>query len=61
MTQSHQLIIIISIVFTIILVGTLSLSVNNMRDHLTQQLELHAQNTVSSIGLCRTYMFLSNI
>jgi len=51
MTLSKQLIIIISIVFAILFVGTLTVSINNMRTYLTQQLESHAQDTASSLGL----------
>lgn len=44
MTLSRQL-IIISIVFAILFGATLTVSINNMHDYLTQQLELHAQDT----------------
>lgn len=54
MTLSKQLIIIISIVFAILFVGTLAVSINNMRAYLTQQLESHAQDTASSLGLSLT-------
>ena len=57
MTLSKQLIIIISIVFAILFVGTLMVSINNMRAYLTQQLESHAQDTASSLGLSLTPHF----
>lgn len=57
MTLSKQLIIIISIVFAILFVGTLTVSINNMRTYLTQQLESHAQDTASSLGLSLTPHF----
>lgn len=54
MTLSKQLIIITSVLFTILFIGTLALSINSMRDYLTQQLESHAQDTASSLGLSLT-------
>ena len=57
MTLSKQLIIIISIVFAILFVGTLTVSINNMRTYLTHQLESHAQDTASSLGLSLTPHF----
>lgn len=60
MTLSRQLIIIISLVFAILFVGTLALSINNMRDYLSQQLESHAQDTASSLGLSLTPHLTNN-
>lgn len=60
MTLSKQLIIIISIVFAILFIGTLTMSINNMRAYLTQQLESHAQDTASSLGLSLTPHVKSN-
>lgn len=60
MTLSKQLIIIISIVFAILFVGTSTVSINNMRTYLTQQLESHAQDTASSLGLSLAPHFKSN-
>ncbi|MDH5601938.1 MAG: EAL domain-containing protein [Gammaproteobacteria bacterium] len=54
MTLSKQLIIITSILLTILFIGTLMLSINNMREYLAQQLESHAQDTASSLGLSLT-------
>ena len=54
MTLSRQIIIVTSALFIILFVGTLMLSINNMRDYLAQQLESHAQDAASSLGLSLT-------
>ncbi len=51
MTLSRQLIIIISILFLLVFVGTLGISVNNIRSYMATQLKSHAQDTATSLGL----------
>ncbi|VAX21035.1 Membrane bound c-di-GMP receptor LapD [hydrothermal vent metagenome] len=51
MTLSRQLIIIISILFLLVFLGTLGISVNNIRSYMVTQLQSHAQDTATSLGL----------
>ena len=54
MPLSRQLIIIIMVLFIVLFLGTLAVSSNNTRAYLTHQLESHAQDTASSLGLSLT-------
>ncbi len=51
MTLSKQLIAGISFLFLLIFIGTLGISVYNIRSYFTSQLESHAQDTATSLGL----------
>ncbi len=51
MTLSRQLITLIVALFIIGLLGTLAISINNTRHFLITQLESHAQDTATSLGL----------
>ncbi len=51
MTLSRQLITLIVALFIIGLLGTLAISLNNTRHFLITQLESHAQDTATSLGL----------
>jgi diguanylate cyclase (GGDEF)-like protein len=51
MTLSRQLIALIVALFVIGLLGTLAISLNNTRHFLITQLESHAQDTATSLGL----------
>lgn len=51
MTLSRQLTIIIIALFAFVFVGTFTISVNNTRNYLITQLESHAQDTATSLGL----------
>lgn len=54
MPLSRQLIIIILLLFIMVFMGTLGVSISNTRDYLSRQLESHAQDTASSLGLSLT-------
>lgn len=54
MPLSRQIIIIILLLFILLFIGTLSVSIGNTRDYLNNQLESHAQDTASSLGLSLT-------
>jgi diguanylate cyclase (GGDEF)-like protein len=51
MTLSRQLIILITMLLVLVFVGTFYISVQNTRDYLESQLESHAQDTATSLGL----------
>jgi diguanylate cyclase (GGDEF)-like protein len=51
MTLSRQLGLTISILFLFVFIGTFLIGVNNTRDYLSRQLESHAQDTATSLGL----------
>lgn len=51
MTLARQLIVIVSLLFLLVFVGTLVISVNNTRNYLAEQLRSHAQDTATSLGL----------
>ncbi|MEW8549914.1 MAG: EAL domain-containing protein [Candidatus Thiodiazotropha endolucinida] len=51
MTLSRQLIILITVLLVLVFVGTFYISVQNTRAYLESQLESHAQDTATSLGL----------
>ncbi|VAX24940.1 diguanylate cyclase/phosphodiesterase (GGDEF & EAL domains) with PAS/PAC sensor(s) [hydrothermal vent metagenome] len=51
MSLSRQLIIIVSLLFLLGFAGTFYKSISNMRSYLVTQLESHAQDTATSLGL----------
>jgi diguanylate cyclase (GGDEF)-like protein len=51
MTLSRQLIILITVLLVLVFIGTFFISVQNTRDYLESQLESHAQDTATSLGL----------
>lgn len=51
MKLSRLLIIIISILWLLIFIGTLLITVQNSRDYLLSQMQSHAQDTATSLGL----------
>jgi diguanylate cyclase (GGDEF)-like protein len=51
MSLSRQLLLIILGVFLLVFAGTFTISVNNTRHFLAQQLQTHAQDTATSLGL----------
>lgn len=51
MTLSRQLIIIGIALFLLMFIGTFVVSVNNTRNYIAAQLESHAQDTATSLGL----------
>lgn len=54
MKLSRLLIIIISALWLLIFIGTLSLTIRNSRDYLANQMQSHAQDTATSLGLSIT-------
>ena len=51
MTLNRQLLLIILTLFSCMLVGTFTISLNNTRQYLMRQLESHAQDAATSLGL----------
>jgi diguanylate cyclase (GGDEF)-like protein len=51
MTLARQIIVVMSLLFALLLAGTLAISVNNMRAYVGEQLSSHAQDTATSLGL----------
>jgi diguanylate cyclase (GGDEF)-like protein len=51
MTLSKQLILLISILVAILFVGSVLISIHHAQIHLSNQLESHAQDTATSLGL----------
>lgn len=51
MTLSRQLIIVGITLFLLVFAGTFAISVNNTRNYIAAQLESHAQDTATSLGL----------
>lgn len=51
MTLSRQLIIVGILLFLLVFAGTFAISVNNTRNYISTQLESHAQDTATSLGL----------
>ncbi|MFI0376640.1 MAG: LapD/MoxY N-terminal periplasmic domain-containing protein, partial [Candidatus Thiodiazotropha sp.] len=51
MTLSRQLIILITVLLVLVFAGTFYISVQNTRTYLESQLESHAQDTATSLGL----------
>lgn len=60
MTLSRQLTLIILIMFLLVFIGTFTISINNTRHYLINQLESHAQDTATSLGLSLTPHMLTN-
>ncbi len=51
MTLSRQLIIVGTLLFLLVFAGTFMISVNNTSNYISAQLESHAQDTATSLGL----------
>lgn len=51
MKLSRQIFLTVSLLFLLMFVGTAGISLNNTRNYLFSQLESHAQDTASSLGL----------
>ncbi len=51
MRLSRQLILLISLLLLLVFIGTLTITVRNTRDYLVTQMESHAQDTATSLGL----------
>ncbi|MCK4951755.1 MAG: EAL domain-containing protein [Gammaproteobacteria bacterium] len=54
MSLSKQLISLIALLLLLVFFGTLAISIQNTRDYMTKQLESHAQDTATSLGLSIT-------
>jgi len=50
-TLARQLIVIVFALIVLLFFGTLAISVNNMRAYLDQQMQSHAEDTATSLGL----------
>ena len=51
MPLSRQILLIVSLMFALIFVGTFVLTVQNTRQFLVTQMQSHAQDTATSLGL----------
>ena len=51
MRLSRQLILLISLLLLLVFIGTLTITVRNTRDYLLTQMQSHAQDTATSLGL----------
>jgi len=51
MRLSRQLILLISLLLILVFIGTLTITVHNTRDYLVTQMQSHAQDTATSLGL----------
>ncbi|MCG8426109.1 MAG: hypothetical protein MI754_01980, partial [Chromatiales bacterium] len=51
MTLSRQLLILIIVLLTLVFAGTFYISMQNSRNYLEEQLESHAQDAATSLGL----------
>ena len=51
MTLARQLLLIVSLMFLLIFIGTMTITLDNTRRYLITQLESHAQDTATSLGL----------
>lgn len=60
MKLSRLLVIIISVLWLLIFIGTLSITIRNSRDYLISQMQSHAQDTATSLGLSLTSSVESN-
>ncbi|HLF98197.1 MAG TPA: EAL domain-containing protein [Methylococcaceae bacterium] len=60
MTLSRQLTLIILVMFLLLFIGTFTISINNTRHYLINQLESHAQDTATSLGLSLTPHMMTN-
>ena len=54
MKLSRLLVLIISLLWLLIFIGTLAISIHNTRDYLVNQMRSHAQDTATSLGLSLT-------
>lgn len=54
MKLSRLLIMIISMLWLLIFIGTLTITISNSRDYLANQMQSHAQDTATSLGLSLT-------
>lgn len=50
MTLAKRLILVICALFTLVFIGTLSISISNTRHYLAQQLQISSQDTATSLG-----------
>jgi len=60
MSLSRQLIISILLLFIVLFIGTLSISINNTRTYLVDQLASHAEDAATSLGLSLTPAMRTN-
>lgn len=60
MSLSKQLISLIALLLLLVFFGTLAISIHNTRNYLTQQLQSHAQDTATSLGLSITPAITEN-
>ena len=60
MPLSRQLISVVFLLFLMVFVGTFIVTANNLREYLITQLESHAQDTATSLGLSITKPFGNN-
>lgn len=51
MTLARQLILIVCALFLLLFIGTLSITINNTRSYLHDQMNSHAEDTATSLGL----------
>lgn len=54
MKLSRLLVLIISLLWLLIFIGTLAISIHHTRDYLVNQMQSHAQDTATSLGLSLT-------
>jgi diguanylate cyclase (GGDEF)-like protein len=60
MRLSRQLFIIITVLFLLVFIGTLYSNIVNARNYLNKNLEFHAQDTATSLGLSLTHAVAVN-
>jgi hypothetical protein len=60
MTLIRQLILVIVTLFTLLFVGTFTLTINNTQKYLSEQLQTIAQDTATSLGLTLSPHFVTN-
>jgi diguanylate cyclase (GGDEF)-like protein len=60
MKVSHLLAAIISLMWVLVFIATLAIVVNSTRDYLQRQMESHAQDTATSLGLSITHSAKTN-
>lgn len=51
MTLARQLMLVISLLFVLLFIGTLGIAINNTRSYLADQMHSHAEDTATSLGL----------
>ena len=60
MTLYRQLVVLILVLFILMFVGVLAVKVNGTRTFLTDQLDSHAQDTATSLGLSLSPIMAEN-